>query len=480
MRSGVSLVDSTTTTPPPFHVVPLLDGTCAVEPLLDFTATNSVNSALRSLCMTIGANRAWHLMEDVRLVARSGPAPLLAVFGGTSVRDIVRLEALCDSLREVVQRHTFVGYADAERAARRLADMLTARYGIDEVQSWTFAAIPRGGMVVMGMLAYILDLDPDQICIAGTGQIPEHFGTLCIVDDCALSGIRLRGILDTVPFADPEDTDDDREYPDGDTAPNRGRIVFCPLYAPADLCDSLEQNEPRVEACICAHSLEDLAPGRLGNAYPVWYAARSSAFPEAYWIGIPEYVAFAWHEPDSRAWNRETGEVEHGWYLAPAERCLSSRLRLHLPEWSTAGDTEALFETAAELIHGGSGAIRAAEGVVWSPTASALQIARITPQDDARPGAIDYFELSGSAIAMWHAVIRHGTVDGCVEETISQFQGDRETICRDVESLLGELAEFGLLEFHSPHDPTGNDESIFDESIPDSKVSDPMDEGTVS
>ena len=456
------------TTPPPFHVVPLLDGTCAVEHLLDFTAADSVESGLRALCMTIQANAAWKRMEGLRLVARPAPSPLLAVFAPDVPGHTGQLITLRETLEEILPRHTFVEYGDAEAAALGLADILIARFGNKEIHSWNFAAMPRGGIVVMGLLAYILDLKPDQIFIAGTRNIPKNDRTICIVDDCALSGIRFRETLRAMHRSDA-----------GNAPPEPlqagGGIVFCPFFAPTDLCRSIEDNEPAVQACITAHPLEDLAPARFVNRYPEWYAERSRMFTDAYWIGIPEYVSFAWHEPDSRAWNQETGEIEDGWYLAPANRCLSNRLRIRRAELNGVEELETLSKTTPDLIHGGNGSIRAADGVVWCPSDQGLQLARITPRSEGRPGAVDYFELSGSAVSMWYGIIRHGNVDGCVDEILSQYQGDRETVCHDVENLLTELSEFGLLEFRS-----SDSADRCCESFPEEQIEDPMHEGNVS
>ena len=54
-------------------------------------------------------------------------------------------------------RLRYVGYRQAEEAVAELADRLRSRFGAHEVRSLSYVAIPRGGLIVLGMLASMLD-----------------------------------------------------------------------------------------------------------------------------------------------------------------------------------------------------------------------------------------------------------------------------------------------------------------------------------
>src|SRR5687768_10417176 len=99
-------------------------------------------------------------------------------------------------------------YEQAEAEAKSLAAALVAAFGRDEIKSFSYTAIPRGGLFVLGMLSYVLDLDRRVLQPRSSGE------PLVVVDDCSLSGARFRNFLQ----AD--------EHP---------QVVFAHLYSHHDL-----------------------------------------------------------------------------------------------------------------------------------------------------------------------------------------------------------------------------------------------------
>ncbi|MDF1523235.1 MAG: hypothetical protein P1P87_10495, partial [Trueperaceae bacterium] len=196
----------------------------------------------------------------------------------------------------------YVGYREAEAAAERLAEALVERFGHDALRGFRFTAIPRGGLIVLGMLAYALDLDPEQLTDGGPDDAVR-----VVVDDCSISGDRFRRYLDAHP--------------------GWRRLVFAPLVSAPELRAALPAAAPdRVLACLSADDLVDRAPERLGADHAAWLERwRGRSAGDRTWIGQPDPIVFAWNEPDLGFWNPATERREKGWSLVAPEHCLKHR-----------------------------------------------------------------------------------------------------------------------------------------------------------
>src|ERR671910_1255702 len=148
----------------------------------------SPQARLQTLADALAVSPLWAEMPRATLVVRAAPDPLLGVVGYFDAAGRARLEALRWQLEHILPRLRYVGYAQAQEDCERLAARLVERFGRDELRGFRFVAIPRGGFIVLGMLAYILGLERSQLEAA---PYSEHAGApLVVVDDCALSGVR--------------------------------------------------------------------------------------------------------------------------------------------------------------------------------------------------------------------------------------------------------------------------------------------------
>lgn len=221
--------------------------------------------------------------------------------------DADRLQQLAAELRCLRSTLRYVDYRQAERDCEVLAAKILDCYPRPELDRWSFEAISHGGLIVLGMLSYWLDLEPHQL-----RPDPASSNPLCVVDDCALTGARFAAVLKTIPGRE---------------------VVFAHLYSPPELRDAILRQEDRVQ-CLAARNLSDQASRNLGGPA----ALRSSLErwqerlgPDRYWYGQPELIAFAWSEPDGLFWNAVTERVEHGWRMLPPHLCLKNRARLAQP-----------------------------------------------------------------------------------------------------------------------------------------------------
>lgn len=323
-----------------------------------------------------------------------------------------RLQATAVALRRWPANRHHVSYRQAEEAAAALAASLREALPAAELSAATYRAIPRGGLIVLGMLAYHLDLPREQL--RDGGETAEADAPLILVDDCALSGLRLHQELARLPA--------DR------------RVVVALLYSARELREAVLAAEPRVEACVAAHDLADLS----AEIYPdpeareAWRRRWRERLGDdgRYWLGMPELVSFAWGEPDRPFWNEATGEVEDGWRFEPPHRCLKSRARL-------AADLPAAALAAAPP----QGGWHLAEGVVWGEFDGVVWLCE--PGDEGDGGEV--FSLDGSAALCWKALVAAGGEAAAAAALAAVYEVDLETARRDVATLAGELEAAGLL-----------------------------------
>jgi hypothetical protein len=403
----------------------LLDGRGLVEQLLAFTRQSDRESALQALVEGIQANPLWHKLNGARLATRAGPDPLVAVFGDFSTKQRVLLADLAAQLNEVLTHHRYVDYSAAEQTAERLATALRLRFGQEVLSRLRYTAIPRGGWIVLGMLSYLLDLRPDQIGVPG-GSEREDSERWVVVDDCALSGVRFQQFLQCW---------------------NLSSVIFCPLFAPRELCRAIERAEPRVEACINAEDLRDVAPQRFGEAYRQWLDERERQMGgDGYWNGIAEYVAFAWCEPETKYWDAEAGCFKAGWNVLPPSLCLKRRTQASSQRNRRNGRARGLERGQAwepiERQAAEPGPLRADGRVLWASFDASLVVARF-PKEAGETAAC--FELDSIAADMWRALLATGTLKGALSLLLDNYAVAPEVLRRDLASLVVELEESGIM-----------------------------------
>ncbi len=288
----------------------------------------------------------------------------------------------------------YVGYAQAEIDCEILADKLRDRFGQD-VTRFRYAAIPRGGLIVLGMLSYVLGL---------YGQIDSRKGrkkTLVVVDDCALSGLRFREYLQS------------RKEPE---------VIFAVLYSHPALRSAIEQRESRVAACVSAHDLQDYAPELFGDRYFSWKQRWESRSDE-YWVGQPDHVSFAWNEPDLSFWNESTGRVEAGWHLLPPEQCLKRRNHKQLVPVQVMDEAES--------------AMRVSENVLVAELNDRLLVANLLTKK--------CFQLSDVATTMWRTLAVSGNIRSAAQVIASHYSADPSMIEQDLRVFIRGLEDQALL-----------------------------------
>ena len=300
------------------------------------------------------------------------------------------------SLRNDTTRR--LDYGQVEQAVRALAGRLAGEFGGEELKRFRYTAIPRGGFIVLGMLAYVLDLPRPALA----GQEPER-GPLVVVDDISLSGVRFGEFLQ---------------------ASGAERMIFAHLFSHPDLRAAILTSETRVEACVAAHDLRDLAPERYPEQadYLAWRERwRERSKGPRFWIGLPEQVIFPWNEPDRPFWNPATAQVEDHWRQIAPDRNLKNWTRLGLPP---VADVRPDWRSPDDVVYALTG-----EGV----TLCNLETERV-------------YGLEGVGAAMWRGLAAYADVEAVLAHLQALYDAGPAVLRDDLMAFITQLEASGLLE----------------------------------
>ena len=381
-------------------VLPVKSRTLQHLPVLSQVGESS-EARLRALAEALSVSPLWAEMPRATLVVRAAPDPLLGVVGYFDAAGRARLEALRWQLEHILPRLRYVGYAQAQEDCERLAARLVEKFGRDELRGFRFVAIPRGGFIVLGMLAYILGLGRSQLEPSQDTGAP-----LIIVDDCALSGVRFREFLSHL------------ESP---------RVVFAHLYSSLELREAIEVQESDRVTCLSAHDLRDHAQGNLGEQHLAWkrrWLERMNG--EGYWVGQGEQVCFAWNEPDFGFWNPVTEREENGWRFLPPDLCLKNRLA------SGAHPIPVQFQPQ------GKGPLRPSSSVLFGEFEGQVAVGNLKTGES--------FILEGVGTDMWRAVVEYGNLEEAADALLKIYEIDGATLRADLRGFVEDLLSQSLLE----------------------------------
>ena len=339
------------------------------------------------------------------LIVRGGANPGMAVVGDLDPAAIARVEELFDQVEEATKSARYVSYPQAVVDVQALAERLEQRFTRAALDDALFRPVPRGGLIVLGMLSLAMGLRHEQL-----DPLQDDDGRLVVlVDDCALSGHRIHQTL---------------------RATRAQRVALAFLYAPVELCRNIELREDRVQGCVAARRLRDLGPELLGTGYGAWAEQWADRLGESrYWIGRPEAVSFAWKDPDRSFVNRVTGQREPAWRVVPG----------HLaPPPGRWNDSSLQMQTQPEA----KGPLQPTMEVFFAELGGTVVIVH-TDQEAA-------IELSAVAAAFWSAIVEYGSVSEAADRLHGDFATDRARLETDLGQFVDELLERGLLERTHP------------------------------
>lgn len=331
------------------------------------------------------------------LAVRIGRTGVVGAVGRFPESSVPRLEAIRWQVDESLGHLRYLDDEAVRRHGRTLAEAVRAALG-EELRDARFTAIPRGGHVILAYLAYFLDLRPEQM------DEPDDGRPWVVVDDCSISGLRFRELLEA---RDPSD------------------VTFAHLASHPDLRSAVEA-DVRVRRCLGALDLHDHAPGTLGDGYAPWRARWDERQRgRHFWLGKPDHVCFPWSEPDVGIWNGVLQREDPGWRVVPPSHCVKNRVR---------------FDARDVALHigRGPGPVRPAPGVIHVRLGEEVVV--------ARPSAETVLGLAGTGGAMWEALERLGTVEASVAALADAYDVEPTRLRADLEDFLASLRSAGLVE----------------------------------
>lgn len=386
------------------HLLFLAGPDISVPPEMRGACLGGISEAqddVRSLARALASSPIWREFDTAALVVRTGPDACLGIAGFFSAADQARLGNLLQVVRDDLPRLRYIGYAQAQADCLRLASILQDRFGSAARDEFHYLAIPRGGYIILGMLAYALDLPAERLAPPETAQTP-----LVVVDDCALSGTRFKGVL--------ADFESDS-------------VIFAPLYSPPELRRAILEREPRVIDCLSAEDLHDEAPVREGAGYAAWQESQRKANDDGcYWYGQYAPFGFAWNEPDAGFWNPETNEREKAWNLLPPDVCLKNRIG-----WDP-------HAARIQVNEDGPGPLVAGRGALYADFGDTILV--------GEAGSQHAHSLDDVAADMWRALIATGDIEPAVAALRETYDVDEATLGDDLRALAETLLGKGLLE----------------------------------
>ena len=308
------------------------------------------------------------------------------------------MRALFGQVQHMLDTWVHLDYQSAEHACDRLAERLAEQVPASLLDEATYVAVPRGGHIVLGMLATTAAISADQVGTMAGG--PER--PVVVVDDCSLTGDRFGRWL---------------------RANDKRRVVFAPLYAHPALRAAVVAAESRVVACVAAYDLE--ANDEYGIDGPRSTAWEGRVEGHRYWTGSPAFLSFAWKEPDRSLYNPVTAQMEPGWRTVPPSLCLGNR---------HAGTATARVQVQLPS----PGPLQPADGVIAGELDGEFVVA------DAESGHA--IGLSGAGALMWRSLLDRGSVDGAVDDLLPAFDASPEQLAADTRHFVDGLVARGLLE----------------------------------
>lgn len=281
------------------------------------------------------------------------------------------------------------------QATLLLAEKLHDQYG-DHVTRFDYLAIPRGGLIVLGMLGYFLHLDRKNL------NASRESDTLIVVDDICYSGTRMRQAL-------------------ADQVGSRN-IIIAVLYSTPAVREKILEQERNVVACVSSTDLPDLTPHDPQNrSAEQWQSLWLQRLPgKRYWGGRSERVIFPWSEPDSPTWNPERQQLEEGWLGASPDACLKNWAGLGLPP--RLATREFRIPDSAWYRFAGQG----------------IQLL------DSETG--NMFHIEGTAAEMWRALAAYGNRNSVADLLLEIYETSAEDLHLDLECFIDQLLSQNLLE----------------------------------
>jgi hypothetical protein len=260
----------------------------------------SPTQALETLVSSIICPLSESIKSVQAIAVKVAPIPALGIIGEFNAAEIAYLKLQLRSLPLTCSRLRYVDHQAVTATCEKLANQFVQHYGPTDLQRFGFTGIPRGGLIVLGTLSYLLNLKSSQLTPPFTEDFP-----LVVVDDCILSGARVAHFLQHTSSSE---------------------IILAPLFIHPDCRAAIVAREDKVSACWSGADLVDRGVEIMGANYIRWQQQNLERLAGTrYWLGLPDYLCFPWNEPDYLLWNAMEQTYQKSWSIVPPHLCLKNR-----------------------------------------------------------------------------------------------------------------------------------------------------------
>lgn len=354
----------------------------------------TLEESLHSVAQAVAVHPLWQEVPQAIGIVRAHPQPVLAILGTFSAKALGQIQLQSPFLNQACERLRYVSYGSAIAVCEQLADQLKNAFGLKSLGEFQFYGVPRGGLIVLGMLSYILGLRAEQLNAPHASEAP-----LVVVDDCALSGSRFYRVL--------------QQYPQRD-------LIFATLYAHSTLRQTIVDREPTVLNCFSGQDLYDHGPKTMGADYPAWQIQNQARLAgHRYWLGLPDYICFPWNEPDHLLWNPVTASLEQSWHILPPTACLKNR----------ASNGSTLPIQVQPTVRGW---LQPTEHIAFGELDGQVLIGYLPTGET--------FGLSGKAAAFWRVILGAAGMEAAIAQLAQQYptRNLHEELAGLIEQLIGQ------------------------------------------
>jgi hypothetical protein len=352
----------------------------------------TVEQSLHYVAEAIALHPLWQEVPQCLGIVRTTPTPVLAILGTFSAKALGQISLQAPFLNQACRRLRYVTYAEATKTCEQLADQLKTTFGLKALREFQFYGVPRGGLIVLGMLSYMLGLCAEQLNASESGA------PVVVVDDCALSGSRFYRVL--------------QQYP-------QQELVFATLYSHLDLRRAIASRETNVIQCLSGQDLYDHGPETMGANYTTWQTQNQARLAgHRYWLGLPDYICFPWNEPDHLLWNPSAATLEQSWHILPPKVCLKNR-----PSSGTTTLSIQVQPTVQKWL-------QPTEHTAFGELNGQVLIGHLPTGET--------FGLSGKAAEFWRVILQVEGLEGAIAQLSQQYPGDnlRSELTHLIEQLV--------------------------------------------
>lgn len=368
----------------------------------------TVEQALHHVAEAIALHPLWQEVPQCLGVVRALPTPALVILGTFSAKALGQISLQAPFLNQACGRLRYVTYAEATKTCEELADQLRTTFGSNALGEFQFYGVPRGGLIVLGMLSYMLGLRAEQL------NASESSAPVVVVDDCALSGSRFYRVL--------------QQYPQQD-------LVFATLYSHKELRRAIATREPNVIQCLSSQDLYDHGPETMGANYTTWQTQNQARLAgHRYWLGLPDYICFPWNEPDHLLWNPSAAALEQSWHILPPKVCLKNR-----PSSGTAALSIQVQPTVQKWL-------QPTEHIAFGELNGQVLIGHLPTGET--------FGLSGKAAEFWRVILQAEGLEGAILQLSGQYPSSN--LRSELTHLIEQLVQQQILQPSALQPPTQN------------------------